>query len=110
MNWQVGDIAIVRNTVNGYFAPYVGTECEIIVINPPGYPPPVAYEVRLCDELLVGAATYHLCRRDDRVDDKDTCEWSDIEKDCGWRPKEPITVGAEDNEEVHIIDHRRLNT
>lgn len=93
MNWQVGDVAIVRNTVNVYFYKYVGTECTIVEIKPYGYARNTDYTVRLSDSMVVGAQEIHLRKRDDdddaaHDDSRDKCEWSD----CVWQPKEPVTV------------------
>ena len=93
MNWQIGDVAIVRNTVDPFFYEYVGTECTIVTINPRYYLVDTAYAVRLLDNAIVGAQEIHLRKRDDNDDvahddSRDKCEWSD----CVWQPKEPVTV------------------
>ncbi len=90
MNWKVGDIAVVRNTVAPYWAQYVGTECTIVAVGI--YSPMGVYMVRLTDGTEVGANEHHLRRHNDPDNARDTCEWADIEDDCGWRPKEPVTI------------------
>lgn len=98
MNWKIDDVAVIRNTVASYYSKYIGTTCTIIVLNPPYYDPEVAYIVRMCDGLDIGACEYHLRKRGDdhaaeRYDGKDKCAWPD---DCEWRPKEPVTIPAEE--------------
>jgi hypothetical protein len=92
MNWNVGDIAIIANTVHFAWSSYVGTPCTIVSTLDPSECVSIEghsyqYLVQLCDGTDVAAAEPHLKPFDGEVDEYDGHETTTWDK-CDWQPKE----------------------
>lgn len=94
MSWQIGDVARVRcdgSTNDGEIVTILRLNVESYDFRDGFY---VGHEVDINSEYSKGNCRFEPHELIPIDDGNETTSWEEVEKFCGWRPKELVTVDA----------------